>query len=260
MIDKILEEILLEKSKEQEVAVLLSGGVDSISIACCANRLNKKVHAYSFHLKDQPSYDSDKAKQVCEIFGWNFTLIEVPIDNLKRDFLTLKHDYFCLKKTQYECTFPFLYVYPHIKEKDILSGLGADSLYGVSKKAMMHYKEPKSKFDEFRIDAIAKRPGGYNQQLMLCETYNKNFVTPYMDSRVIQYFMQFDWYEINKPFQKHHVRTAFKEEFDKIGRIKQHSNLQLESGIDHAFEILLNDSSINFKRRSRMLELYKDHC
>lgn len=259
MIRNILSEIILEKSKDTDVAVLLSGGADSLSIACCADSLGKKVHAYSFHLKDQPSYDSDKAKIVSEIFGWNFTLVEVPLDNLKQDFIRLKHDYVCIKKTHYECTFPFLYVYPVIKQKDILSGLGADSLYGVSKKAMMHFKEPKSKFDEFRRDAIQKRPGGYNQQIMLSETYGKNFITPYMDKRVIDYFMQFDWYEINKPYQKHHVRTDFKDYFDRIGRIKPHSNLQLESGIDHAFEVLLLDRSINYKNRNRMMDVYRDH-
>lgn len=78
MIRDILIEILSEQSKDNDVAVLLSGGVDSLSVAFCADYLGKKVHAYSFNLKNQPSYDSDKAEKVSNILGWNFTLVEVP--------------------------------------------------------------------------------------------------------------------------------------------------------------------------------------
>ena len=152
MIDKIICDELAKSSQESNVAVLLSGGVDSISIALAAYRLNKKITAYTFHLKDQPTYDAQKANEISNIMGWTCKTIEVPIDNVINDFIRLRREIQCVKKTHYECCFPFLYVYPQIKEKEVLSGWAADGYYGVSKKANIHYKHTKEKFDEFRED------------------------------------------------------------------------------------------------------------
>ena len=54
-------------------------------------------------------------------------------DNLVEDFKTLATKYNCKKKTHFECTFPFIYLFPKIKEKYILTGVG-DSHYVLSKK------------------------------------------------------------------------------------------------------------------------------
>ena len=55
-----------------------------------------------------------------EICKWKFTGIKVPTDNLVEDFHRLvKLD--CRKKTHFECVYPFLYVYPEIKETEVLS-------------------------------------------------------------------------------------------------------------------------------------------
>ena len=49
MIDKLLIEQIEEQTSDKEVAVLLSGGVDSLSVAFAAHRLGKKITAYTFH-------------------------------------------------------------------------------------------------------------------------------------------------------------------------------------------------------------------
>jgi asparagine synthetase B (glutamine-hydrolysing) len=150
MIDKLLEKIIQETVKDKNVAVLLSGGADSLSVALAANRLGYNIHAYSFHLKDQPTYDANKAEDASKKMGWKFTKVIVPIDNLVDDFHVLRTKFECVKKTQYECTFPFLYIFPQIEEETILSGFAADGHYGVSKRACIHFKQPKELFDQFR--------------------------------------------------------------------------------------------------------------
>ena len=258
MIDKIIEKVIQETATDKEVAVLLSGGADSLSVALAANRLGYKIHAYSFHLKDQPTYDASKAEDASNKMGWQFTKVIVPIDNLVQDFHTLRTKFSCVKKTHYECTFPFLYIYPLITEKFVLSGVAADGHYGVSKKACLHFKEPKEKFDQFREEYFTQsNPAGLLQQIELSKKYNKTFVAPYLDAKVIQFFRQYDWFELNKPFQKHHVVNSFTE-FKQIGKPKQHINLQLGAGIDKAFESLLQYNDINFKNRKRMLDVYRD--
>jgi asparagine synthetase B (glutamine-hydrolysing) len=82
MIDLILKDIVAREVPENEAAILLSGGMDSISVALTAHRLGKKVTAYTFHLEGQPSYDSVMAQKVSDTFGWECITVEVPKGDL----------------------------------------------------------------------------------------------------------------------------------------------------------------------------------
>ena len=151
-----LLESYIKTIEDTEVAVLLSGGVDSLSVAFGAARGGKKITAYSFRLDIKDNYDNKKAQQAAKEFGWHHEECIVDTRRLKADFMRLMYDYKCRKKTHFECVFPFMYVYPRIVERAVLTGWGADGYYGVSKKAHIHYKEPKEKFDEFRDDYFKK--------------------------------------------------------------------------------------------------------
>jgi asparagine synthetase B (glutamine-hydrolysing) len=259
MIDTILVEALDKTSKDQNVAVLLSGGVDSLSIAFAAKRLNKNIKAYTFKLQNTPNYDSDKALEVAKLYNFECEVIEVPTNNLEQDFIKLVKEYNCTKKTHFECCFPFLYVYPQIKETEVLSGWAADGYYGISKKAILHYtkNKPKSKFDEFRDNYFSEpNRAGYLWHKSIADKHNKKFITPYLDEKVKEFFYSKDWYDLNLPFQKHHVVTAFNE--FKDFEFKKHINLQLGSGVDHLFETLIQNRNINLKNRKRVMDICKD--
>ena len=246
MIDKLLQQEIDKSSSDKEVAVLLSGGVDSLSVAFAAQRLGKKITAYTFKLKDVDNYDSDKAIEVSKLFNWNYKLIEVPTDNLVDDFFKLLNEIKCERKTHFECCFPFLYVYPQIEQKEVLSGWAADGYYGVSKKALIHYTKdkPDTRFKEFRSKYFAyENRAGYVWHNRVAEKYNKKFITPYLTDNVKYFFWNKTWEELNKPFQKHTVVNAF-EEFKKF-KFKKHINLQLGSGVDKLFESLLQNSKVN---------------
>ena len=255
MIDKLLMNEI--NVPDDDCAVLLSGGIDSISVGFAAERIGKKVHAYSFCLDTHQSYDFQKAKEVAEIFNWPFTGIEVPTKNLAEDWHRLVQ-LDCKKKTHFECVYPFLYVYPEIKQKYVLSGWAADGYYGISKKALINYKHTQELFDKFRDNYFSPEMcAGYNWHKKVADEYDKVFVTPYLTEPVKEFFYSKSWDEVNKPFQKHHVRNAF-DEFKKIGKVKNHLNLQIESGIIELFESLLSNKEINFKNRSRIMDVCKD--
>ena len=61
MIKSLLINHIRDNVPDNEVAVLLSGGVDSISVGLAAHHAGKKIHAYSFQLGKQTSYDFAKA-------------------------------------------------------------------------------------------------------------------------------------------------------------------------------------------------------
>jgi asparagine synthetase B (glutamine-hydrolysing) len=257
-IDQLLCDVIAKESKEDEVAVLLSGGADSLSVALAAHRLGKKIHAYTFHLHDQMTYDFGKAMNTCNQMKWECTPVIVPVDNLISDFHRLRTEFGCVKKTHFECCYPFMYIYPQITQKEVLSGWAADGYFGVSKKANIHYKHTKVLFDTFRNEYFeADNRAGYIWHNRVAVANNKKFIAPYLDSTIKDYFYQFDWYEVNQPYQKHHVIEAFPE-FQTIGKPKKHINLQLGSGIDKLFENLLQSTEINFKQRKRMLDVYRD--
>ena len=243
--------------KSKECGLLLSGGVDSISVGLASHYSGKSVHSYSFCLDTHKSYDFTKAEEVSKYMGWKFTPIIVPTKNLEEDFKKLVK-LGCKKKTHFETVFPFLYVYPKIQEEYVVTGWGADGYYGTSKKALINFKEPKELFDKFRNDYfLPKNTAGLKYHKLVSDEYNKVMVNPFLDKDVKSFFYKMDWFELNEPKQKHHIRNAFTE-FQAIGDIKTHLNLQIESKVNDLFEILLDNKNINFKNRIRMMDVYKD--
>ena len=253
----LLEEEIKNSVPTEECAILLSGGVDSLSVAFAADNLGKKITAYSFCLEDNLSYDYKFAESTAHHFGWDFKGIQIDMSDFEDKFLELVR-LECVKKTHFECVFPFLYVYPQIKEKYVLSGWAADGYFGVSKKANIHYKHTKEKFDEFRDDYFKpKNQAGYLWHRKVSDMHNKIFVTPYLSQPVKEYFYQFTWEELNKPKQKHHVREAFEQFNLKVP--KPHKNLQIASGITKAFEkLVLPNKDLNVYNKTRIMDVCRD--
>jgi asparagine synthetase B (glutamine-hydrolysing) len=261
-IDQLIVDDIDDASVLDECSVLLSGGVDSLSVAFAAHRLGKKIHAYSFHLAGNISPDFITAEYVSEMFGWEFSRVEIPVENLADDFHRLV-EFGCIKKTHFECVYPFLYVYPVIDEEEVLTGWGADGYYGLSNTAQhtkkkWRVKENKERFDAFR-DAYfhPDECAGYKYQEKIADAYDKVLITPYLATPIKDYFYAMDWDEINRPYEKHHIRDAFGE-FSMIGKVEKHSNLQLNSGIDVLFATLLDDEEINFLHRTRVMDVCRD--
>ena len=286
-VKKLLENYIENNVPDESVAVLLSGGIDSISVALAAHNCGKKVKAYSFYLeeftiKDRKSgkdklcggesYDCLKAELVAKTMGWKFVKVKVPKDNLIEDWNRLvKHG--CRKKTHFETIFPFLYVYPNIKETYVLTGYIADGYFQPGKTVAMRYvsfskakkymkayregKAPRVTWNQHRLNYIDGDCAGLKQHTKLTESYNKIHITPYGDKHIREYLMAMSWKQLNKPRQKEIVRKDFTE-LEKFGIIKPHQNLHLGAGIQYLFDTLLDNKEINFKGRKRMMDVSKD--
>ena len=107
MIDNLLIDQIEQQTIDKNVAVLLSGGVDSLSVAFAAHRMGKKITAYTFHLEGNRTYDAMKAAEVSKLMGWDCHTVVVPTFNLVKDFQRLVKEVRCKKKTHFECCFPF---------------------------------------------------------------------------------------------------------------------------------------------------------
>ena len=92
-----LLESYIENIEDTELAVLLSGGVDSLSVAFAADRVGKRISTYSFRLDIHDNYDNEKAQQAANEFGWAHRECVVDTTNLVEDFLRSNQD-FCKEK------------------------------------------------------------------------------------------------------------------------------------------------------------------
>ena len=258
MIDKILNDIVEKQITGDDVAILMGGGVDSATLLFTCLRLNKKPHGYSFHMEGKPTYDSLKAEEICKIFNVPFTSVPLPKGNLVDDFKLLASQYKCKKKTHFECIFPFIYTFPMITEKYVLTGVGADSHYVLSKKGMMHFRDTVELMNKFRYNYFhgTINPGGLEQTKQFCDEYNKELCVPYFEPEVYDYFYDRSWEEINKPYQKALIKDRF-DEFKKI-KVKPHINYQLCAEIDKLFENLIDNKEININNRTRVMDICRD--
>ena len=89
MIKNLLETHIRNNVPDESVALLLSGGVDSITAGLSAHNVGKQVHAYSFFLDGYVSYDFLRATEVAHKMGWKFTPVVVPKTNLVKDWYKL---------------------------------------------------------------------------------------------------------------------------------------------------------------------------
>lgn len=256
--------------KPRDVALLLSGGIDSALAGIAATRTGHRVHAYTFRIEGQPGFDDKWAEHTASVMGWEWTLVELPSDVYAvAGLVPMMHDEFsCRLKRNYECIWPLLFSYARITEKYVVSGLAADNHYMPNRKAQkLGARENKKVFDELRSGSFARlHEGGidalsvdYNpanlwMNLQAERHFGKVGVNPYLEKELYDLLLPFNWDQLHKPRQKHHLVGAYPEVMKYVGH-RNHRNYQNAGGIDTLFEKLLK-TPLNFKKSRRALDMY----
>lgn len=234
--------VLLNEAKAIEsdnVAVLLSAGIDSASCMFALLETNKQIRAYSFVLDGRMSTDYLGAFTNAKKFGVPFHSVLLPSDvgTLQNDILRL-HTLGARLKTEYECMWPMLYAYDAITEDAIFSGLGADGHFCLSKKGMIHYRDDIDAFRKGLYDNPKYAQAELHQAL--ASQHNKKTYIPYLVDAMKKEFLGTTWNEVNRPRQKQPILNAFPDEFRLI-KVRPHTNFHLgDSGISNHFKLLLN--------------------
>jgi DNA-cytosine methyltransferase len=249
------------RSSDDIVALLLSGGMDSTSVGIALQKAGKVVRAYTYHLQGYESRDLKKAIAIARHFGWHLTIITVPTADVARDFMRLAVEHRCRKKTQFEVTFPMLYVLPRIAEAEVWTGWNADDHYGNRKNYVLLQKkmardgaspaERKEDFDAYRracFERLANPDGGdtFWYAHRLAAQYDKRLLDPYLGEAVREFFLRFDHEQLS-PLGKALVRQALAHELRDLpkGSLTVGIRLQTGGGVDALFETLLHDPAIN---------------
>lgn len=220
--------------------VLLSGGVDSQLVLRGLLDLGKRPEALSFALEGQPSTDLRLAQETCE--GWevgHYTLwLSRDPAELGRyvrwavDILGLR------KKVDIECFWPRYHALRYAAYHEyavVATGDGGDGHFGVSRKAMVHYRDTVEKLDEFRHWYFDRdNPAQTRTIAEYAEKLRIQTVWPLRHPDLIEAFLGTSWDEVNRPRQKEPFRRAF-----DLPNLPKHANLQGgDSGIADAFNVL----------------------
>jgi len=219
------------KDLPDRFAVATSSGISSAALLASAVTANKKPIVLSFTFDDFFSTDFIYAKNMAKHFNLSFHPVFLPSneDKIIATVFTLIHKYKLRKKARIECSFPFLFMAETAKSLGIttlVTGLCDDGHFGLSKKAMIHYKHTQKKFDQFRNDYFSDPDAaGRKGVTKICKDQNINLVNPYCDVNVFKLFIGKSWDELNKPKQKYAIRKHYPE-LDKF-KLPYHTNLQL---------------------------------
>lgn len=272
----MFESCTKRRVKSNDVALGLSGGIDSTIVGMSMQQAGKNVHAYTFQLGDQQSFDTKHASNTAHVMGWSWTRINLPTDlrAVMAAWPLLYRKFDCRKKSDFECAWPFLFVYPAVQEKFFAHGLSADAYFGLSRKAFKAGAAGKDAdaaiFHKWREDHIGQYVGkgraalgieytascAYQHRLMQ-DAYNITDVNPFIQRDVYKLLMDYSWQELNMPRQKHVLAGMYPTWMTKVGH-RNHLNYQLVAGIDHHFERLLK-TPLNFRKRSRVIDMMGDY-
>lgn len=256
-LEKYLEETIHNKNS---VAILFSGGTDSLTCLFSLLNLGIKPSLYSFHMENTIHKDIEVSIKVANHFDLEHTIISIDenVEQLIKDVTFLCQNMKLSRKTNVQCTYPFLHVVPKIKEKYVVSGLCADDLYGTSKSMSIKYAKDKEGFDNARSKTFANEySSAYKPIKEVIESFGKIFIAPYRNEEVINYFMTKTWKELNSPKQKQAAIDSFKSYFDELDVYRKNSNLQVGSKIREWHNELVN-TELNRNNRKRVDEIYKD--
>ena len=242
MLKKLLKQYIVDNVPQEEVAILFSGGLDSLSILLTLLDLGYKPTLYTFYLEGLISKDLELSRRISQ--HHNVPLVEVEI---KKDIelmvsqsKALIKKYGLTKKTQIQVMHPLSNVFPLIKEDYVFTGIGADTLYGSARKfkKLIHDEQA---FYNARVEAIRKpESASYIYIKNAIEEMGKVCVSPYKQSEdIINYFLQLPVSEIRYGKQKKQTYEAFKQEIDELSLYRRNSSMQVNSGIREFHDELL---------------------
>jgi asparagine synthetase B (glutamine-hydrolysing) len=266
--DLLVESVkrIVEKHHQDQIAILFSGGVDSLCILLSFFELGiKPAVLYTLQLYNYQSEDAKATIRIAEYFNIPHRVIMIREDyqgkllSLVSAFIK---KYNIKRKAKIETLVPFTMMFDAIrlpiweledKVNTFLVGFGADDLIGSSRNISIRSKRDPEYFNIQRqkilewsmrvempiLNDIAKTHTGKQNAIVL---------DPFYESPDLQKFMLTEfrrWAMLNRPYPKWIMKRAFLKYFQKypfLWRVKQ--NMQTESKIREFFQESLGVKSV----------------
>ncbi len=267
----LLKEAIKETiGEETEVGLLLSGGLDSLSVLLGCLDLGIKPICYTFYLSNHESDDLKSVRRLKEIY--NLKVVEVCLDvekiDLYKDVKTIIKEYqndphaIQHKKTFIQCYHPMTYIAPIIKEKVVLTAFLADDLQFAGRKRNLLGRDTSpegvKKLYQHRLDEVNNPSDGSMKQIIdLFSRYNITLVDIYHIQSIVDFFLEQDFLTCTKPKEKNIIYEAYQEDLDKYNIKRIHSSYQVNSMIREWHDnVFLHNPTINMNNNKAIVGVY----
>lgn len=233
----------LKQINNKNIALLFSGGMDSLSLLLSCLDVGIKPHLYTFRLEGYISEDVLSSRKIADMFNLNYTEIVIP-ENMERlvyDIFYIIKKFKVKKKTQIQCIYPFIHMVNQIDENIVLSGICADDLYGSSRKMQELGRKDLIEFNKRRIKIHNNlESSSYLYIKNLFNEHNKEFIAPYKDNEeLVNYLLHKTFKELHSPKQKNVMYENYKKELETYKLYRRNSSLQVNSKIREFHDRLL---------------------
>jgi len=255
--NKLIKIVKQESEGLTDVGLMLSGGIDSSSVLYSLLEIGLKPHCYSFYLENYESKDLKSARRLTKKHNLKLTEVEIPRKTIKENLIKLAK-FGCTRKTQFETKIHYLYLFPQIEEPVLFAGIEADNMQGTVRSMILQSSKDPQKFRELRQKAYhyataINLPIDYK----LAEQNGFRLIYPFANKEIYDFYLQFDWEYLNKPYEKWILLNAFNKNFQEDG-YRRHSDMQQNSMMKEYCQTLITDKEINPNNRKRINEAYKD--
>jgi DNA-cytosine methyltransferase len=260
-IREILAREVLAQSSHQTIALMLSGGLDSLVTGIVCHEVGKKVVTYTYELDGIPSAERPIAEALARYMGWHLRIVRVPTSDLASAFRHLAIEHRCAKKTQFEVTHPIAHLIAEVAETEIFTGWNFDDHFGNTREDILEMSrlqrsglagaELKAHFDAAREKKYARTdakdsPDTFWFAFRVAEALGKRLIDPSMAPAVRRFFRQFTHDQLSPP-GKPLIRAAFADVLNRLppNLIAKGVKLQKGGGVHELFKTLIDDPIIN---------------
>jgi len=240
-----LENYIKINCPKRNIAIMLSGGADSMVLALAAHNLGKKITAFSFQVKNYPNEDFIIAKHACDVMGWDFVPVSIDTKNLSKRFQELFTIHGCKKKTEAECLFPMIDTIKHVKNKgynEILSGFGS-VIPDDRKSAILCSKDTKAYWNSCLESEYSGDSSATIKIVQVAKNNDLKILMPLCQKEIISILSGLTTKEMmGAPYPKHHYKDLYFKNFQNLGLLKRKNcNLQVGGQIEKIFIPLLSE-------------------
>ena len=172
------------KINSKTIAVSFSGGLDSSLIAFILKRFtNFKVKLYTIGIKN--CRDMKVAPEVAEKLGLPLESIVIDKEEVEDAYSKYLESFDDSNKVSISYTLPLFMLMKYIKESEIVTGHGADTLFGGFYK-YLDSKELKKDISRNYNDFLKKLP---IREIKIAKFYNKKIYFPFADNKLSEYVL-----------------------------------------------------------------------
>lgn len=245
-----------------DAALLLSGGVDSATLLAGMLALGRRPVVYTTSISGETNPDAEAAAAMAATFGLAHHIVgprrdnDVLIDDVRRIIEIIGVS----TKTHVQVCHALLYPIEravHDGHRVVLSGLGADDLWGTSRTAVVAYKNGG---DKAWTAVRSARVGTFvsdHSAVRLAATIGADLRLPYHEPSVESWALGLRYNDVHGAFIKSLSVGAFPEFWERGDFYRRNKNAQIVTGIREWHDDLLS-SSLNVRQSRWVVGVYND--